>query len=116
MARWCGERGRVLVRLAWSAVVIQEAVRIPKGVRSLRSFRKWARSEEFPERGWFSYLKGELWVDLTMEQLLHNKIKGAYGRDLDSLVTGARLGHYFHDRIMLVHIVVGLATEPDGMF
>ena len=56
-----------------SAIVIAEKVRIHAWVVDLESFRRWARSDEFPRRGWFSYLHGELWVDLSMEQVLDRK-------------------------------------------
>lgn len=99
-----------------SAIVIEETVRIPAWVVDLDSFRRWARSDEFPERGWFSHLQGELWVDLSMERLAHNQVKNVIAIVLGGLVMASRLGRFFPDRMMLTNADVGLITEPDGMF
>src|SRR5262249_55628153 len=85
-------------------------------VKDLKSFRRWAKSDEFPERGWFSYLNGELWVDLSMERLAHNKVKGEISIALGALVKAEGLGHFLFDRMLLTHAEAGLSTEPDGMF
>src|SRR5262249_35900126 len=70
----------------------------------------------YPRHGWFSYLGGALWVDLSMEEQNHNQLKGAVAIVVGALVLAARLGRYFHDRMRLSHAAAGLATEPDGMF
>ena len=59
-----------------NVIVIEDRVRIPSGLNSLEAYRQWARSDEYPERGRFSYLNGEMWVDLSMGQLFsHNGVK-----------------------------------------
>src|SRR5947199_6685269 len=94
-----------------------EKVRIPIGFPDLEAFRRWARSDDFPERGWFSYLAGDLYVDLSMEQLFsHNRVKGRFGAVLDGLVVASDLGYYFHDRTLFSNAAADLSTEPDGMF
>jgi hypothetical protein len=50
-------------KFAMSPIVIEETVRILDRIVDLDSFRRWARSDEFPERGRFSFLDGELWID-----------------------------------------------------
>lgn len=94
----------------------ERAIRIPDRVRDLASFRRWAKSDEFPERGWYSYLNGELWVDLSMERMGHNQVKGEVARVLSNLVIEAATGRYLHDRMLLTNVAAGLSTEPDGMF
>jgi Uma2 family endonuclease len=96
--------------------VIATSVRIPRWVKDLDSFRRWTRSEDFPEQGWISYLAGELWVDMSMERVAHNQIKGVIGEEVGRLVRAENLGHFFHDRMRLVHVGAELSTEPDGMF
>ena len=55
------------------SIVLQGNVRIPNWAVDLESFRRWAKSDDYPERGWFSFLNGELWVDLSIEKLFsHN--------------------------------------------
>ncbi len=99
-----------------SEIIIMDRVHIPDWVRDLASFRRWALSDEFPERGWFSHLKGNLWVDPSMERLKHNKLKGIVAVIVGGLVLGERLGHHLHDRMLLTHPGAELSTEPDGMF
>ncbi len=100
-----------------STVVIDETVRIPNWVKDHSSFRRWARSEEFPERGWVSFINGEVWVDMSPEELFtHNQVKGEYAIVLGGLMRGTGRGRYCPDRMLLTNLSAGLSTEPDGMF
>jgi Uma2 family endonuclease len=98
-------------------ILLEEKVRIPPDIVDLESFRRWARSEQFPERGWFSYLNGEIWVELSMEQLFtHNQVKTRYTVVVGGLVEDGKLGYFFADRALLSNPDVDLSTEPDGVF
>jgi Uma2 family endonuclease len=111
-----------------ATIVIDEQIRIPTWVADLDSFRRWAHSRDFPERGRFAYLGGELWVDLSMERLIHNLIKTAVNCVLASLAKGEvsrvlaalakmeRLGLYLGDGMLLTNPDAELSTAPDGMF
>src|SRR5688500_1214187 len=99
-----------------SAIVIAEQARIPAWVKDHASFRKWIHSGDFPERGQFFHLNGELWVDLSMETLAHNRIKGQIAAVLTLCVELQRLGSFLHDRMVLTNLEVLLSSEPDGMF
>ena len=102
---------------AMSTIVIQESVRIPERVVDLDSFRQWAQSDEFPERGRFSYLNGEVWVDMSPEELLrHNLVKGEYAIVLGGMMKTVRIGKFFHDRTLVSNVEAVLSTEPDGTF
>jgi Uma2 family endonuclease len=99
------------------SVIIDEKVCIPASIDDLESFRRWARSDEFPEHGSFSYLNGEIWVDLSMEELLtHNQVKGAFAFRVMDLLEQNPLGRFVHDRMLLSNNAAGLSTEPDGLF
>jgi Uma2 family endonuclease len=92
-------------------------VRIPGSVVDLESFRRWARSDALPEHGWFSYLAGEIWVDLSMEQLFsHNGVKTEFTVVVGGLVRLERRGYFFSDRVLLSNPNADLSTEPDGSF
>jgi Uma2 family endonuclease len=98
-------------------IVIEEGARIPADVVDLESFRRWARSDEYPDHGWFSYLGGEIWVDLSMEQLFtHNQVKTRFTVVLGGLVEDGKLGYFFADRARLTNPDVDLSTEADGVF
>ncbi len=98
-------------------LVLADTIRLPMGFANLQAFRRWTKSGDYPERGEFSYLGGDLWVDLTMETVLHNLIKGQFVAVLTLLVIEpGRLGRWLSDRMRLINTAAGLSTEPDGMF
>jgi Uma2 family endonuclease len=102
-----------------AAVVVQQeeqSVRIPGWVCDLASFRRWAKSDEFPDRGWYAHLNGELWVDPSMERLAHNQVKTQLAVVLTPLVEELGIGRFLGDRMLLTHVEADLSTEPDGMF
>ena len=99
-----------------STVAVQEEVRIPTWVIDLESFRRWARSDEFPERGRFSHLGGGLRVDLSMECFAHNQAKATMSRKLGDLIEAGGLGYFCPDGMQLVNVEADLSTEPDGVF
>jgi Uma2 family endonuclease len=100
-----------------SIVVIADQVRIPSWVNDLESFRRWSRSDDYPERGWVSFLDGEIWVDTHMEQLfVHNLVKTQFTIRLGGLVESEELGYFFSDRAALSNEDANLSTEADGTF
>lgn len=97
-------------------IVIGECVAIPAEVADLDSFCRWAISDRFPG-GQYSYLRGAIWVDLTMEALYrHNQVKAEFTDVLRALVKSQNLGRLIPDGMLLRNSVADLATEPDGMF
>jgi Uma2 family endonuclease len=100
-----------------SAIVIEERASIPAWVDDLESFRRWTRSEDFPERGRFSYLHGDLWADLSMEEFFsHNQVKAAFSLALLALLQRRPLGRFVPDRMLFTNTAADLSTEPDGLF
>jgi Uma2 family endonuclease len=100
-----------------STVVVADQVRIPSWVNDLESFRRWSRSPDYPERGWVSFLDGEIWVDTNMEQLFsHNRIKTCLTVVLAGLAESEQIGYYFSDRVSLNNEAVNLSTEPGGLY
>jgi len=100
-----------------SSIVIEDRVSIPGSTMDLEAFRNWARSEEFPERGQFAFLDGEVWVDLSMEEFFtHNQVKAAIAYTILSLLQRLRSGRFVPDRMLLTHAAANLSVEPDGLF
>lgn len=98
-------------------MVIEERIAIPAEVVDLDSFCRWATSDQFPERGQFSYLRGSIWADLTMEKLYsHNQVKQVFAEVLGGLVKSLATGRFLPDGMLLRNSAADLATEPDGMF
>lgn len=97
-------------------VVIGECVAIPAEVADLNSFCDWAISDRFPG-GQYSYLRGAIWVDLSMETLYtHNQVKAEFTEVLRALVKSSDLGRFIPDGMLLRNTEADLSTEPDGMF
>lgn len=98
-------------------LVLDDTIRIPAGIADdLPAFRRWTKSGNYPRRGHYAYLSGDLWVDLSMETLLHNQLKNLFAIVLGSMVLSERLRRYFPDRMRLVNLEANVSVEPDGMF
>src|SRR5579859_7557330 len=51
-------------------------VDLPSSAFSHAGFRAWAVSDDFPERGQISYLDGELFIDMSPEEIYaHGQLK-----------------------------------------
>jgi Uma2 family endonuclease len=98
-------------------VVANEVVWIPADVVDLDSFCRWACSEQFPDRGRVSYLGGEIWVDLSMEELYtHNRVKTQFTVVLGGLAESTGLGMFLTDGMLLRNSQANLSNIPDGIF
>jgi len=98
-------------------VVDQDRVQIPPDLRDLASFRRWVCSADFPQAGRICYLTGEVWVDMSKEQVFsHNQVKGEYTRVLGGLAKANSLGRFFPDGVLLTNPDADLSCQPDGMF
>lgn len=90
---------------------------VPGWVVDHDSYRRWARSDEFPEKGRFAFLNGIIWVDLTMEQLFsHNAVKGQFITRLTVINEEGDLGYLFHDNVLISNAAAGVSNEPDACF
>jgi Uma2 family endonuclease len=94
-----------------------ETVQIPAGITDLDGFRRWAKSAEFPRHGRFAFLRGNVWVDMTMEQAFsHNRVKVRFTTVLEGIVEGDGFGYVFGDRMLFSNPAAGVSNEPDVMF
>jgi Uma2 family endonuclease len=102
---------------AGTITLLAEDIHIPPGLTDLEKFRKWARSDAFPERGRFAWIDGELRADLSMEQLyVHNLVKNEFITVLTTLAKGTQLGYVFSDGARFTHPSADLSVEPDAFF
>jgi Uma2 family endonuclease len=94
-----------------------DQVRLPAWVGDLESFRRWSDDEAFPETGQISFLKGDVWIDMSKEQLFsHNQVKMAIAFVLMGLVITGRKGRYFGDGAYLSNLTADVSNQPDGCF
>ena len=100
-----------------TTVVIEEQVQIPMDIRSLADFRRWALSDEFPERGRIDYLAGRIEVDMSPEDFFcHGTLKTEISGVLYQLVKQGNLGHLVTDRTRISSVPADLSAEPDIVF
>ncbi len=97
-------------------IIIEETIEVPDWVVDLDSFRRWAHREDFPDRGRIAYLQGKLWIEASMETVIHNKAKVKICNVLDTFVTKTNAGHVFGDGMRLTHPEAGLSNESDALF
>jgi Uma2 family endonuclease len=94
-----------------------DAVHVPAWVVDHASFRRWLHSDDFPEVGRVFFLQGEVWVDMSKEQLFsHNQVKQEFNRVLGNLAKTARLGRWFPDGAFLSSAEADITAVPDGIF
>ena len=93
-----------------------ETVRLPMSVTDLASFRRWAKSEESPDKTPVFFLCGEVWIDMSKEQFFsHNQLMKTISRVLSNLETAAK-GRYIPEGMLLSNELANLSGNPDGMF
>ncbi len=101
------------------SVVIKQAtnVTLPDWVSDRKSFLRWTADATFPDYGRVDYLAGEIWIDMSEEQLFsHNQVKLAFYVALGRLVQENEPGRFFPDGARLVHPEADLSAVPDAVF
>jgi Uma2 family endonuclease len=86
-------------------------------LQSLAAFRRWTRSERFPEKGRIDYLNGSIEVDMTPEKLeTHGSPKLALAAYLHRTAETDVPGRAFVDSTRVCSEPGGLSAEPDVVF
>jgi Uma2 family endonuclease len=100
-----------------SEVIVDASIIIPAWVNELGSFRQWAHSKDYPQKGWIAYLNGRIWVDTSMEEFLtHNQVKFGFSLTIGNVLLAAPNGRFVADRMLLTNAAANLSTEPDGCY
>lgn len=104
------------VRFA-TAMLTGREVRVPVSAFDLGGFRQWVQSESCDDRSRYSFLDGEVFVEMSPEEIeSHNKPKNYIGYGLTHWVIQHNLGEVLADGALLVNEAANLSTEPDVMF
>src|SRR5712691_10492260 len=94
-----------------------EIISVPFWVTDIHKFREWVHSEDFPDLRRIWWLVGQVWVDITMEQVFtHVDVKSEFGAVLRVLSKKKDLGRYLADGVLLTNVEAGFSGIPDGMF
>lgn len=100
-----------------ATIVLDEQVEIPMSLHSLAEFRRWAVSDEFPDRGRIDYLAGRIEVDMSPEDFFcHGTLKGEIYGVLHQHVKQGQLGYLVTDSTRVSCPTAKLSAEPDIVF
>jgi Uma2 family endonuclease len=98
-------------------VRIEDGLAIPAGVEDLDVFRRWMRSDCFPERGRIDFLAGTVEVHMSAEELQgHGKLKSRLHAYLEVKIGELDAGEVYVDDTRLTSPDSGLSCEPDVLF
>ena len=92
-------------------------VRVPGWVSDLESFRRWADADDFSDTGRIWFLKGEVWVDMSREQIFtHLAVKNEFAFVLTGLVKAGALVLFVPDGLLLSNFAADICGNPDATF
>jgi Uma2 family endonuclease len=92
-------------------------VSVPSWVVDLDSFCEWVESDDVPEKLRVWYLKGEVWIDMSWEQVItHVLLKSRFFIVLGGLVDAGRLGRFYADGLFLRNKDADIGGKPDATF
>jgi Uma2 family endonuclease len=98
-------------------IVDEVKLHIPDWVRDIHSFRRWTRQPGFPEKGNIWWLRGEVWADMSMEQIFtHLAIKGEFFRILANLVAELDGALMLPDGLLYTNEGAEISGNPDATF
>ncbi len=106
-------------RAVRSVTVIDETrqVSVPSWVVDLDSFCRWVESDDVPEKLRIWYLKGEVWIDMSKEQVnTHVLLKMKFFLVVGGLVEAGGLGRFYPDGLFLRNNAADVAGNPDATF
>lgn len=100
-----------------TVVSTEGSLQIPAWVTDLASFRRWAASDEFPEEGRICFINGEVWADMSWQQVFsHVAVKNAINVTLNKVVQQTANGRYWPDGLRLYSEAADLSAVPDGSY
>ena len=92
-------------------------VRVPAWVIDIESFRRWMDTDDFPEEGKIWWLRGEVWGDMSREQVFtHLALKNEFYYVLTGLVKRGLPGLFLPDGLLLSNFAADVCGKPDGTF
>jgi Uma2 family endonuclease len=92
-------------------------VTVPSWVVTLDDFHRWLDTDDIPERARVWFIKGNVWVDISMEQVYtHGQVKTEFFVSVGGLVKAQRLGLFLADGTYLTNIEGDFSGIPDALF
>jgi len=92
-------------------------VRVPEWVVDIDSFRRWTDSDDFPREGRIWWLCGEVWADMSKEQIFtHLVVKNEISFTLTGIVKMEKMGLFLPDGLLLSNFAADICGNSDGTF
>jgi Uma2 family endonuclease len=96
-----------------TSVIIEDSLEVPM-IQSLEEFRRWALSDDFPERGRIDYISGSIEIDMSPEDIYcHGVLKTEIIFGLATRNKELRKGLLLSDCSRISCPVAELSAEPD---
>src|SRR5262245_24900290 len=93
------------------------AVSVPADMPDIHAFRRWTDSDEEPDNAKRWWLRGEVWVDMSKEQLFtHLAVKGEIFGVLRNLLLESRSGRLFPDGLLITNFTADISGNPDATY
>jgi Uma2 family endonuclease len=98
-------------------IAIEDRFEMPCGFASLEDFRRWARSDQYPDGARVDFIQGRIEIDIAAEELFsHGSPKVEITIVLGLQVKRQKLGHLFVDDARVSNVPADLSAEPDVVF
>jgi Uma2 family endonuclease len=92
-------------------------VEVPDGIVDIDRFREWADSDNIPEKLRVWWLQGEVWIDMSKEQLFwHVRLKTHIAAVLSLMVDATDTGVVFGDGAHLTNLEADISGNPDAIY
>ncbi len=96
-----------------ATVLLEEQIEIPT-IHNLAEFRRWALSDDFPQRGRIDYIAGKIEVDMSPEDYYtHGKLKSRVANEIINRVDELDLGDTLIAETRISDVPADLSAEPD---
>jgi len=87
---------------------------VPAKAHTLSGFRAWALSDDVPEKLPLTFIRGEVFIDMSKEEMLtHALVKTAIAGGLPPMNEELDLGHIFINGILVTNVRAQVSNNPD---
>jgi len=92
------------------------SVRIPRSARTLSGFRAWVLSDEFPEKLKATYLRGDVILDMSKEEIrTHAAVKTAVVVPVANLIEELDFGDLYINGVLISNAAARVSNNPDAV-
>jgi Uma2 family endonuclease len=91
-------------------------LRIPRQAHTLPGFRAWVLSDEFPEKLRATYVAGEVYLDMSKEEIrTHAAVKAEIFGTIWNLNQQIDFGDCYVDGVLVTNEEADVSNNPDGV-